>query len=36
MLLFRGKFYASIKISKRIETCCRLPLSFSLEVKVIT
>ena len=35
MLLFRGKFYASIKLSKCIETCRRLPFSFSLEVKVI-
>jgi hypothetical protein len=36
MLLFRGKFNASIQLSKSIETCCRLPFSFSLKMKVIT
>ena len=35
MLLFRGKFNASIKLSKRLETCCRLPFCLSLEMKIV-
>jgi hypothetical protein len=35
MLLFRGKFNASIKLSKDLEPCRRLPLSLGLEFKII-